>query len=152
MAKLDYRISSGDEARKLDGIGDKISKKIDEFISTGKLDKLEKVYLVALFRIRKLTINFCLDNAIRCILVFLILQIRSDDSNTAINLLTRVAGIGPAKAHSLVDSGITTILELRDPSNQVVYRYSLDVPFKYYSNDNTLSNSLFSVIFYISIF
>ena len=133
MAKLDYRISSGDEARKLDGIGDKISKKIDEFISTGKLDKLEKVYLVALFRIRKLTINFgCLDNAIRCILVFLILQIRSDDSNTAINLLTRVAGIGPAKAHSLVDSGITTIMELRDPSNQVIYRYSLDVPFKYY--------------------
>ena len=58
LAKLDYRISSGDEARKLDGIGDKISKKIDEFISTGKLDKLEKVYLVALFRIRKLTINF----------------------------------------------------------------------------------------------
>ena len=45
------------EARKLDGIGDKISKKIDEFISTGKLDKLEKVYLVALFRILKLTIN-----------------------------------------------------------------------------------------------
>ena len=58
LAKLDYRISSGDEARKLDGIGDKISKKIDEFISTGKLDKLEKVYLVALFRIRKLCINF----------------------------------------------------------------------------------------------
>ena len=58
LAKLDYRISSGDEARKLDGIGDKISKKIDEFISTGKLDKLEKVYLVALFRILKLTINF----------------------------------------------------------------------------------------------
>ena len=58
LAKLDYRISSGDEARKLDGIGDKISKKIDEFISTGKLDKLEKVYLAALFRICKLTINF----------------------------------------------------------------------------------------------
>ena len=62
---------------------------------------------------------------------FLILQIRSDDSNTAINLLTRVAGIGPAKAHSLVDSGITTILELRDPANQVIYRYSLDVPLDY---------------------
>ena len=43
LAKLDYRISSGDEARKLDGIGDKISKKIDEFIQTGKLNKLEKV-------------------------------------------------------------------------------------------------------------
>ena len=43
LAKLDYRISSGEEARKLDGIGDKISKKIDEFLQTGKLDKLEKV-------------------------------------------------------------------------------------------------------------
>ena len=43
LAKLDYRISSGEEARKLDGIGDKISKKIDEFIQTGKLNKLEKV-------------------------------------------------------------------------------------------------------------
>ena len=47
------------------------------------------------------------------------LKIRSDDSNTAINLLTRVAGIGPAKAHSLVDSGISTIEQLRDPVNQV---------------------------------
>ena len=50
---------------------------------------------------------------------FLTLQIRSDDSNTAINLLTRVAGIGPAKARSLVDSGIGTIEQLRDPSNKV---------------------------------
>ena len=50
---------------------------------------------------------------------FLTLQIRSDDSNTAINLLTRVAGIGPAKARSLVDSGISTIEQLRDPSNKV---------------------------------
>ena len=58
LAKLDYRISSGEEARKLDGIGDKISKKIDEFISTGKLDKLDKVYLVVLFSIHKLTINY----------------------------------------------------------------------------------------------
>ena len=70
LAKLDYRISSGDEARKLDGIGDKISKKIDEFISTGKLDKLEKVYLVALFRIRKLTMNFSFEWFIRHFLLF----------------------------------------------------------------------------------
>ena len=70
MAKLDYRISSGDEARKLDGIGDKISKKIDEFISTGKLDKLEKVYLVALFRILKLTINYLTGLSVICYLFF----------------------------------------------------------------------------------
>ena len=30
-----------------------------------------------------------------------------------------MAGIGPAKARSLVDSGISTIEQLRDPSNEV---------------------------------
>ena len=43
VAKLDYRISSGEEAKKLDGIGQRISEKIDEFLKTGKLNKLEKV-------------------------------------------------------------------------------------------------------------
>jgi DNA polymerase/3'-5' exonuclease PolX len=37
------RIQSGEEARKLNGVGAKISKKIDEFLQTGKLQKLEKV-------------------------------------------------------------------------------------------------------------
>lgn len=39
------RIKSGDEAKKLSGIGDKISKKIDEFLQTGTLEKLKKVCL-----------------------------------------------------------------------------------------------------------
>lgn len=37
------RIKSGDEARKLKGIGEKIAKKIDEYLQTGKLRKLETV-------------------------------------------------------------------------------------------------------------
>ena len=82
LANLDKRIKSGEEARKFDGIGDKIAKKIDEFMATGKLEKLEKI--------------------------------RADDSNTAINLFTRVAGIGPAKAKILVDAGFNTIQDLRD--------------------------------------
>jgi DNA polymerase beta len=44
LAAHPTRVQSGEEARKLNGIGDKISKKIDEFIQTGKLQKLEKVY------------------------------------------------------------------------------------------------------------
>ena len=51
LSKLDYRISSGEEARKLDGIGDRISKKIDEFLQTGKLDKLEKVRYISIITI-----------------------------------------------------------------------------------------------------
>jgi DNA polymerase/3'-5' exonuclease PolX len=43
LAKHPTKIKSGDEARKLQGIGDKIAKKIDEFISTGQLAKLEKI-------------------------------------------------------------------------------------------------------------
>jgi DNA polymerase beta len=44
LAAYPTRIQSGEEARKLNGVGDKISKKIDEFLQTGKLQKLEKVY------------------------------------------------------------------------------------------------------------
>lgn len=43
LAKHPTRITTGDEAKKLDGIGDKIGKKIDEFVKTGKLVKLEKI-------------------------------------------------------------------------------------------------------------
>ena len=37
------KIESGAEARKIDGIGEKIEKKINEIIKTGKLTKLEKL-------------------------------------------------------------------------------------------------------------
>ncbi|KAG1672953.1 DNA polymerase beta [Nymphon striatum] len=43
LAAHPQRIKNGDEARKLNGIGDKIAKKIDEFLQTGKLQKLEKI-------------------------------------------------------------------------------------------------------------
>jgi len=75
------RISSGAEAKKLPGVGDKISKKIDEFLQTGKLQKLEKIH--------------------------------NDETSQAITLLTRVSGIGPAKAQKLVQEGITTLDDLR---------------------------------------
>ncbi|XP_022081994.1 DNA polymerase beta-like isoform X2 [Acanthaster planci] len=81
IAKYPEKITSGKEAKKLDGVGEKIAKKIDEILATGKLEKLEKI--------------------------------RADDTNVAINLMTRVTGIGPAAARKLVDDGITTIEELR---------------------------------------
>lgn len=43
LAHHPTRIRSGEEAKKLDGVGAKIAKKIDEFIQTGKLQKLEKI-------------------------------------------------------------------------------------------------------------
>lgn len=43
LSELPERVKSGEEARKLPGIGDKIAKKIDEFLETGKLRKLEDV-------------------------------------------------------------------------------------------------------------
>ena len=79
-------IKSGDQAMKIKGVGKKIGEKIDEFLKTGKLRKLEKI--------------------------------RTDDTSVAINLLNRVAGIGPAKARELFDKGITTIEQLRENKDQ----------------------------------
>ncbi|XP_033124559.1 DNA polymerase beta-like [Anneissia japonica] len=87
LAKHPTRVIDGDDAKKLNGIGDKIGKKIDEFMKTGKLQKLE--------------------------------NIRADDTSVAINLLTRVTGIGPAAARKLVDEGITTIEELRKSEDKL---------------------------------
>ncbi|RUS90114.1 hypothetical protein EGW08_002156 [Elysia chlorotica] len=81
LAKHPVKITSGAEAKKIEGIGDKIAKKIDEFIKTGKLQKLEKI--------------------------------RADDSNMAINELTKVTGIGPAAAQKFVAEGIMSIEDLR---------------------------------------
>ncbi|XP_036383016.1 DNA polymerase beta [Megalops cyprinoides] len=43
IAKYPDKIKSGAEAKKLDGVGAKIAEKIDEFLTTGKLRKLEKI-------------------------------------------------------------------------------------------------------------
>uniref|UniRef100_A0A6I8Q3Q0 DNA polymerase n=1 Tax=Xenopus tropicalis TaxID=8364 RepID=A0A6I8Q3Q0_XENTR len=43
IAKYPSKIKSGTEAKKLDGVGAKIAEKIDEFLATGKLRKLEKI-------------------------------------------------------------------------------------------------------------
>uniref|UniRef100_A0A8C2TYY2 DNA polymerase n=1 Tax=Coturnix japonica TaxID=93934 RepID=A0A8C2TYY2_COTJA len=43
ISRYPSRIQSGAEAKKLDGVGAKIAEKIDEFLSTGKLRKLEKI-------------------------------------------------------------------------------------------------------------
>lgn len=43
IAKYPNKIKNGNEAKKLDGVGAKIAEKIDEFLTTGKLRKLEKI-------------------------------------------------------------------------------------------------------------
>ncbi|KAK5638695.1 hypothetical protein RI129_012990 [Pyrocoelia pectoralis] len=87
------RITSGKEARTLHGVGDKIAKKIDEFLQTGKLQKLENIH--------------------------------NDASSVSINLLTRVSGIGPAKARQLVDDGITTLDDLKKNINKLNHHQTI---------------------------
>ena len=43
LERLDHRLKSGDEAKTLDGIGEKIAKKIDEILATGTLKKVETI-------------------------------------------------------------------------------------------------------------
>jgi len=100
LADLDHRVKDGEEAKKLPGVGQKIAKKIDEIISTGKLVKLE--------------------------------NIRQDDSSVAINLLTRVSGIGPTKARELYEEGILSIEDLKknldklNPAQKVGVKHFVD--------------------------
>ncbi|KAK4292588.1 hypothetical protein Pmani_034659 [Petrolisthes manimaculis] len=82
ISKHPTRLQSGKEAKALKGVGTKIAEKIDEFLKTGTLQKIEKI--------------------------------RASDTNVAINELTRVSGIGPAKARQLVtDHSITSVAKLR---------------------------------------
>ncbi|KOC60899.1 DNA polymerase beta [Habropoda laboriosa] len=97
LSSLPERVKSGKEARKLPGIGEKIAKKIDEFLSTGKLQKLE--------------------------------NINKDESNVAINLLTRVSGIGPAKAKELVDAGIKTLDDLKKHQNKLNHHQKIGLKY-----------------------
>ncbi|XP_041956330.1 DNA polymerase beta [Alosa sapidissima] len=43
IGKYPQKIKNGTEAKKLDGVGAKIAEKIDEFLTTGKLRKIEKI-------------------------------------------------------------------------------------------------------------
>ncbi|XP_035022469.1 DNA polymerase beta [Hippoglossus stenolepis] len=43
ISKYPNKIKNGEEAKKLDGVGAKIAEKIDEFLQTGTLRKLEKI-------------------------------------------------------------------------------------------------------------
>lgn len=105
IAKLTNPIRSGDDAKKLPGVGDKISKKIDEFLKTGKLQKLEKI--------------------------------RASDTNQAINLLTRITGIGPVAAQKLVADGIMTIEDLRKEENKSKLTHTQQVGLKHFEDFET---------------
>lgn len=97
LSGLPERVQSGGEAKKLPGIGEKIAKKIDEFLNTGKLQKLE--------------------------------NINKDESNVAINLLTRISGIGPAKAKELVDAGIKTLEDLKNHQDKLNHHQKIGFKF-----------------------
>ncbi|XP_054262165.1 transferrin-like isoform X2 [Macrosteles quadrilineatus] len=93
LAAHKVRITSGKEARKLEGVGEKVAEKIDEFLKTGTLQKLDKI--------------------------------RKDGTNESINLFTRVSGIGPVKAKELVDSGLTTLDDLRKNLDKLTHHQQI---------------------------
>ncbi|RWS06233.1 DNA polymerase beta-like protein [Dinothrombium tinctorium] len=81
LSDLNYRVKSGEDAIKLPGIGKSIAAKIEEYLNTGEMKKLNAA--------------------------------RKDDHFAIINDLTRVSGIGPVFAKELMESGITSIEELK---------------------------------------
>lgn len=58
------------------------------------------------------------------------MQIKKDESNIAINLLTRVSGIGPAKAKELVDKGIKTLEDLKKHQDKLNHHQKIGLKYK----------------------
>lgn len=56
-------------------------------------------------------------------------QIHNDPKSTAANLLTRVSGIGPAKAQSLVNEGITTIEDLEKHKDKLTHHQQIGLKY-----------------------
>lgn len=56
-------------------------------------------------------------------------KIRADDTNVAINLLTRVSGIGPAKARDLVEQGITSIEDLKKHQDKLNHHQQIGLKY-----------------------
>ncbi|KAG0717518.1 DNA polymerase beta [Chionoecetes opilio] len=56
-------------------------------------------------------------------------KIRADDTTVAISLLTRVSGIGPAKARELVEQGITTIDDLCKHQDKLTHHQKIGLKY-----------------------
>lgn len=97
IAKHPIALKNGTQAKELNGVGQKIKEKIDEFLTTGKLRKIEKI--------------------------------RTDDTTVAINLLTRVTGIGPAAARKFVDDGIVTIEDLKKNEDKLNHHQKIGLKY-----------------------
>ncbi|XP_014251968.1 DNA polymerase beta-like [Cimex lectularius] len=97
LAALPNRIKNGEEAKKLKGIGTKIAEKIDEFMNTGKLRKLD--------------------------------NIRNDETSQAVNTLTRVSGIGPAKAMELFNSGVKSLEDLKKNMDKLTHHQQIGLKY-----------------------
>ena len=60
-----------------------------------------------------------------------VFKIHEDDDSTAINLLTRVSGIGPAKAKELVDANVKTIEDLHNNKNKLNHHQLIGLKYVY---------------------
>lgn len=87
---------------------------------------MEDVFILIHFLITKYTLVFLFV----LILKVVILQINKDESNVAINLLTRVSGIGPTKAKELVDSGIKTLDDLKKHQEKLNHHQKIGLKYR----------------------
>ncbi|PRD29769.1 UNVERIFIED_CONTAM: Polb [Trichonephila clavipes] len=138
LAHHPVKIKSGKEALALKGVGKKIADKIDEFIDTGKLEKLEKVcfkgiYLFYRYVLKVFIIFMSILVSAQTFNEFFYLfstsQIRKDDTSQAINLLTKVVGIGPAAAQKFVKEGIMTIEDLKKNINKLNHQQKIGLKY-----------------------
>ena len=105
IEKLDFKIIDIKQAKKLKGIGKSILEKIQEFLLTGKINKVEEI---------KPTLDI------------------KTDKDEIIELFTNIWGVGDVKANDLYNKGYRTLKDIQKNIN--VLNRQQQIGFKYYDD------------------
>ena len=101
--KYDKEILEVDEIKKLPNIGATIFEKLKELETTGKIEAIERQK-----------------------------QILLEEEKKPENIFSKIYGVGPKRAKELVDKGITTIDQLKEPENVKLLNDKQKIGLQYY--------------------
>lgn len=101
--KYDKEIVEVDEIKKLPNIGATIFEKLKELETTGKIEAIERQK-----------------------------QMLLEDEKKPENIFSKIYGVGPKRAKELVDKGITTIEQLKQPENAKLLNDKQKIGLQYY--------------------
>lgn len=119
IKNLNFRIESIDQLNNVKGIGKTMREKIDEFLNTGKIAKVETI---------KKSIS---------------------GKEKALDIFTKIWGVGPSKATELWNNGLKTINDVKKNSNLLTRNQKIGL--KYYDELQQLLSRKYITVFQVIV-